>query len=247
MTSSSLHPLDNPIWHSLTSAHKHLAKGDSHARRYPALISPLAAVESGVIQTEKTVTPYDSLEEIIEEGESVFLFLDKKPDSTDPNWKIKFTAPILQMVCQHFIPPVLKTNAPSIELLDDTFIPEMLALTQLTEPGPFKEQTNRMGDYYGILQNGRLAAMSGVRLHLQDYTEVSAVCTHPDFQGKGFAKLLVAKVSQDILANGKTPFLHVKADNAGAIYVYEQLGFKPRRYIHFAILEHAASNVLSSY
>ena len=136
--------------------------------------------------------------------------------------------PLLQMVAG-----AVPTAAASVELEPLTVEngPEMLALAQLTKPGPFALRTVLMGDYLGIRDAGRLVAMTGQRLHLAGYQEVSAVCTHPDYLGRGYARLLVARVARQIIATGKTPFLHVLPDNHGAIAVYRKLGFTTRREI----------------
>ncbi len=102
----------------------------------------------------------------------------------------------------------------------------MVQLARLTKPGPFAKRTIEFGQYYGVFENGRLAAMTGQRLHIQNFTEVSAVCTHPDFLGKGYAAALVQHQMNLILKDGQIPFLHVRADNERAIAVYERLGFK---------------------
>jgi predicted GNAT family acetyltransferase len=115
-------------------------------------------------------------------------------------------------------------------------VPEMLALAQATDPGPFSEGTIQMGRYYGRRsEDGRLAAMAGERLRLTDYTEISAVCTDPAFRGRGYARMLVAGLAAQALAEGSTPFLHVKTEN-GARGLYEALGFRVRRTIQLTVL-----------
>jgi predicted GNAT family acetyltransferase len=75
--------------------------------------------------------------------------------------------------------------------------------------------------------------MTGQRLHPQQYTEVSAVCTHPDHLGKGYASALVQHQVQLILQQGQIPFLHVREDNSRAIALYERLGFRISRNMNF--------------
>ncbi len=116
---------------------------------------------------------------------------------------------------------------------------EMLALAQLTEPGPFRSRTHEMGHFRGIRIHGRLAAMAGERMRFPGYTEVSAVCTHPDFRGLGLARRLSKAVSAAIQARGDTPFLHAWKSNYPAIALYETLGFKWRSDVNVAVLERA--------
>ena len=113
----------------------------------------------------------------------------------------------------------------------------MLALTKLTNPGPVAERTVDFGHYFGIFDKGKLVAMAGQRMHVYNYAEISAVCTHPDYLGRGYAKQLLQLQIQRTLAAGEVPFLHVRFDNDRAINVYESLGFVTRKTIHFYIIK----------
>ena len=117
----------------------------------------------------------------------------------------------------------------------------MLELTTLTKPGPFGPRTHELGTYIGIRDGARLAAMAGERLKVPGFTEVSAVCTHPDFLGRGYAGILMSKVMQGVRERGETPFLHVREDNTRAIGLYERLGFTTRHKGHFAVLRRIAN------
>jgi predicted GNAT family acetyltransferase len=121
--------------------------------------------------------------------------------------------------------------------LDDDDAPEMLALATLTEPGPFLARTHAMGRFRGARLDGRLAAMAGERMRLPGYTEVSGVCTHPDFRGRGLARRLSQIVAAAIQARGETPFLHAWATNTAAIALYESLGFAHRCSVNVAVLK----------
>ena len=79
----------------------------------------------------------------------------------------------------------------------------MIELTALTKPGPFGTRTHELGLYVGIRDQGRLVAMAGERLKVPGYTEISAVCTHPDHVGKGYAAALMAEVMQRIRERGR--------------------------------------------
>lgn len=110
-------------------------------------------------------------------------------------------------------------------------------LAALTKPGPFNTRTIEFGHYHGIFDNGKLVAMTGQRLHIDNYTEVSAVCTHPDHLGKGYAAALIIHQLQLILSQGQKPFLHVRDDNDRAISLYERLGFKVNRSMNFYFMK----------
>ena len=125
---------------------------------------------------------------------------------------------------------------PEILELGPSDVPEMMELTALTKPGPFGKRTHELGSYLGIRHNGKLVAMAGERLKVPGYTEVSAVCTHPEHTGRGYARILMMEVMQRIRSRGETPFLHVRGDNVRAIELYERLGFSQRVLLHFAVL-----------
>jgi ribosomal protein S18 acetylase RimI-like enzyme len=222
-----MHPLDNPIWYALTSRQADLALGDDRARRFPPGIGPLAGL------CDQSEHAYASLAELAQPDESLVLFLDA-PARVPAGWTLEVSGELPQMLCERRLPPPPKL--PVIEL-SESDVPEMLALTRLTRPGPFREQTWSLGGYVGIKVAGKLAAMAGERLHVDGYTEISAVCTHPDFQGKGYASALVAVVANRILDRGEIPFLHTGSANTQAIRVYEKLGFRQRRRVHLAVLK----------
>ena len=113
----------------------------------------------------------------------------------------------------------------------------MLALTKLTKPGPFGKRTIEFGNYEGIFENEQLVAMTGQRFHCFDYIEISAVCTHPDFLGRGFAKQLLLSQLTQILSSSQKPYLHVKGDNERAIQVYLSLGFSIRMPVFFYVIK----------
>jgi predicted GNAT family acetyltransferase len=140
----------------------------------------------------------------------------------------------VQMVATRSV-TALGTN--DILELGDEDAPEMLALAKLTEPGPFLPRTHTMGNFLGIRIGGRLAAMAGERFRFPGHTEVSGVCTHPDFRGRGLARRLSAAVAARIEARGDRPFLHAWKTNRPAISLYETLGFEIRSEVEVKVLE----------
>ena len=111
----------------------------------------------------------------------------------------------------------------------------MVALAELTEPGPFRLRTIELGNFYGVFHGDQLVAMAGKRMHLPGFTEVSGVCTHPDARGRGYARQLMSIVIEEIERDGKAAFLHAFADNP-AVRLYESLGFTLRQHFHFAVV-----------
>jgi predicted GNAT family acetyltransferase len=228
MTSRDHAPLDNPVWHALNSHHAALALGDGLARKYPPRATPFAAF------AEPGEAAYESLLAVLDDQWRVGLLLDE-PDSPPTGWTVVAAHPITQMIWDGGALPAAATA--TIVQMTAADVPEMVALAELTKPGPMAERVLELGNYYGVREGSRLAAIAGERLHLTGYTEVSGVCTHPDFRGRGYAGQLVALVVGKITARSETPFLHLKSDNAAAQRVYESLGFRRRRFINLLVTE----------
>jgi predicted GNAT family acetyltransferase len=229
--SDSPFELDNPIWYSLCTCHARFAQGDSLARRFLPEIGPLAGMK------DQSREAYSSLAQLFAPGDFAVLFLDSEPQIPQ-GWNILRHEPMEQMVCANTAgePAPFTRSEPAIETLSSADIPDILELTALTEPGPFRQRTFELGGFLGIRDAGRLAAISGQRLALPGFTEVSAVCTHPDFRGRGYARALVAAVSRNIRMRGEVPFLEVLQSNTNAVRVYESVGFAVRRTFHLAVV-----------
>lgn len=225
-----MHPLDNVVWTALTTRQANLAKSFDQARRFVPDVSKIAGF------LEPTSRGYESLAALVDSGQTVNLALDA-PYQARPGWILIFGTPMPQMVYEGAgAPPSLSSTAPEIVELGAADVPEMMELTALTKPGPFSQRTHEMGTYLGIRSNGKLTAMAGERMRVPGYTEVSAVCTHPEHTGHGYARILMIEIMQRILSRGETPFLHVREDNVRAIELYHRLGFSRRVLLHLAVL-----------
>ncbi len=212
-------PLDNPVWSCLATRHAHLAQGGPLARRYPAAISPLSGIAAGAAEN---VEALQSLFAIGEEFDVPGEYTSEAP----VRWETRGQIRVVQMIRRDKAP--LPTVTEPISTLGAADVPDMLALVDLTHPGPFRERTIELGAFVGIRRQGRLLAMAGERLWIGDFREVSGVCTHPDAQQRGFARALLAHVTNRMLAAGQTPFLHVDSRNEPAIALYRALGFVRR-------------------
>ena len=217
-------PLDNPVWSALHARHAHLALTAGMAARYPAEVAPFAALR------EPTPAAFEDLRGLVRPGEAVAM-----PTATEiavpDGWKAVQRFGLVQMAYagQDLAPRELNG-------LGDADVPDMLALTTLTRPGPFLAGTIRMGAYFGIrTADGRLAAMAGERFKPEAFTEVSGVCTDPTERGKGHAAHLLGGLVTRILAEGRTPFLHALPDNP-AVALYQRLGFVIRRSMHLVVV-----------
>jgi len=225
--------LDNPIWSSLRSRHRDLALGVGDAARYPSAIAPFF----GVANAEADVA--ESIASLIEPDESVYL-LGVAPRASGA-CSIKAYPLLAQMVCAS---PLAVIDGPSIIELTEAHRADVLELTALVYPHYFRPRTMEMGRYFGIYEvdksgDVRLAAMAGERMGTDTHQEISAICTHPDFNGRGYARRLTAVLTNDNLARGRTPFLHASHENHRALRMYEQLGYAYRPDIGFWSLRRA--------
>jgi len=219
------HPLDNPIWRSLRSRHQTLAIGDARMARYPAQIAPFL----GVAEADQDVE--DLLPSLLPPGDTALL-LARTP-ALYARWELRHITDLAQMICPEPIAAPPPDDSARIVELGPSHRDDVLALTALVYPHYFRPHTMQLGRYFGIYQEGRLAAMAGERMGTDDYTELSAICTHPDFLGRGHARQLLIFLSNDNHARGRIPFLHVSHENPRAIGLYERNGYRMRRDIGF--------------
>lgn len=231
---SAVELLDRPVWSSLSSAHSHLAEGDRLALRYAPDVNRFASAR------DDSGPALSALARLVRPQDPVYI-LQVPEIHIPPGLVAVKQALCVQMVAlASALAPAAASaaGAESIVPLGEADAEEMLALATLTEPGPFLRGTGRMGNFFGVRIDGRLAAMAGERFRFRGYTEVSGVCTHPDFRGRGLASRLSLHVMADIAARGDTPFLHAWKTNHTAISLYERLGFRWRSDVHVAVLEH---------
>ena len=217
--------LDNPVWNALGSRQRDMAQCNGAARRYDREVTPLVGLE------RTDVAAFADLRAMVEPAEVVGL-VRAAPYSVPQGWTVMREITIDQMICDA-VPGATDIELIALGLAD---APEMLDLAKATEPGPFRAGTVRMGRYRGIRDaDGRLMAMAGERMRLDAFTEISGVCTWPEFRGRGLAKALVSALAVEIANEGRTPFLHVKTDNAARL-LYEKLGFRVRTQVHFKVI-----------
>jgi ribosomal protein S18 acetylase RimI-like enzyme len=216
--------LDNPAWFSLAGPHARFALGDDLARRYPGDVAPFVAVrdwnDPGV---------WDRLHRLV--GPSAEIGLNGAPDALPDGWEVLGGGSGVQLVETDVLSP---RPEPEAVLLGADDVPEMLAIVERNQPGPFLPRTHELGRYIGIRRDGRLIAMAGERLHPSGWTEISAVSVDADHRRQGLASRLVLDVAFHIQQRGDRALLHAAATNVGAIAAYERLGFVLRRHTTFA-------------
>jgi ribosomal protein S18 acetylase RimI-like enzyme len=229
--------LDNPVWHALTSRDARLAESRSGAWRY----RPDVSVFYGVDRLDGDA--WGGLAELAGSNRGVVL-VGHEIDRPPPGWIRQETLLAHQMVLTQMVLtglPAESSRPPEQRLapirpLDADDVPRMLELVDATRPGPFRARTHELGPYVGVFQDGRLVAMAGERMHLPGFTEISAVCTHPDVRRRGLGAALTRQVATAIVERGETPFLHVAGSNDSARRLYQQLGFATRRSVTVEIL-----------
>ncbi|MDX3452183.1 GNAT family N-acetyltransferase [Streptomyces sp. ME02-8801-2C] len=218
------HVLDNAAWAALTGPHAHLAERTGRAARYPTDVSPFAALEDPA-----DLRAWDDLAALVGPGTVTPV---TAVQAVPIGWQIEQFGEGVQLVDT----ALYAEPAPEAVRLGPADVPEMLDLVALTQPGPFLPRTVELGTYLGIRDGGRLIALAGERLRPPGWTEISAVCTHPDHRGRGLATRLVRAIAAGIRERGDTPFLHAAASNTNAIRLYESIGFTLRRRTRFALV-----------
>ncbi len=213
--------LDNPVWSSLSETHQSYAVDYGNLKCYHPDYCPFG----GFVKNNKMAKAVDEYSALVDR----FFIVGEKPVISNL-LQINKEVICLQMIIYN--PIDIPINDPIVKLTDE-HIDVLYELVNLVQPGYFKKKTALLGNYYGIFKNDELVAVTGERLQMMDYIEVSAVVTHPDHTGKGYAKQLVTHTVNEIFKQNKTPYLHVIETNIGAIQLYDKLGFTIRRQISF--------------
>src|ERR1700724_1953135 len=226
VSASSTHPLDHPIWNALTSTQSSLAEGGARARRYPPAIAPFAAM------ADMSPPSFAALGDLMSRPDRAVLFTTE-PGTAPGEFKLLLAASGEQMIGAPVETPIRSAEIITLGAAD---VPAMIELTKLTNPGPFTPRTHELGTFLGVRVDGQLVAMAGERMKPADYTEITAVCVHPDHRGRGYAQFLLAAVAHRISARGEIPFLHVFSENAGAIALYRRQGMEIRRRLFVTVL-----------
>ena len=213
--------LDNPVWCSLSETHQNFSVDYDGIKFYHPDYCPF-----GGFDTTENIS-----EHIIEYSKLVdnFFVVGDKPELSN-RLELKKELVCLQMIINDKIDTKIKED---ITVLSDKHTEELFQLVTLVQPGYFKKKTALLGNYFGIFKNGQLISVTGERMQMNEFVEVSAIVTHPDHIGQGYAKQLIANTVNNIFCQGKTPYLHVAETNIGAIGLYEKLGFTTRRKISF--------------
>lgn len=211
-----MHLLDNLFWHTFTGPHAHLVAGTDRAKRYQRGLSPMLGFP------DQAHPDFTGLEAFFDPGERVYT--DGWSGAVPEGWQLEMESTMFKMIWTGRSPEM--DAAPGAIRLGPEHAEAALELATLTKPGPFGLRTIELGEYFGIFEGSRLVAMAGERLHAGNLREISGVCTHPDFQGRGLAKRLMLKLIRREMGRGETPCLHVASANTAAHDLYLRMGFR---------------------
>jgi ribosomal protein S18 acetylase RimI-like enzyme len=207
--------LDNIMWNCFSGPQARFATGSGAVRRYAPGFSPIIGCQ------DPERPDFRELEKHVAPGES--LYVDIWSGAAPDGWRIDKEARMFKMV---WAAPMPADAAPDAVALDSKHAPQAVELAKLTNPGPFGIRTPELGEYFGYFDGERLIAMAGERMEAGTLREISGICTHPDFQGRGLARKLTLKLVHREMQRGLTPFLHVMSHNTGARALYDKLGFR---------------------
>ena len=222
--------LDNIFWHALSGAQARFAAGTAQARRYAPGFSPIVGFADAQRPDFDALAPFCSAQERF--------YCDGWSGAAARGWRIDLESTMLKMIWRGELPA--EDAAPDAVPLRSQHVAQAVALAELTHPGPFGPRTIELGDYFGYFDGTRLIAMAGERACAETLREVSGICTHPDFQGRGLARRLTAKLIRRQMLRGETPFLHVMRDNSGARELYRRMGFVDYRETVVRVVARAA-------
>ncbi len=220
------HILDRPIWSALETAHASLAEGNALARRYPPSIVPFAASADNSAESLQELARLPS-------GEEVMAIVEAEPIIVPEGLMTLSHARLVQMMAER---PPERISDNRVVPLTEADAADMLALATLTKPGPFTLRAQSLGSFWGVKVDGRLVAMAGQRMRQTGFAELSGLCTHPDFQGRGLGTLLFRFVAGEIAARGETAYLHAYTTNTPAIALYEAMGFRIRSEMNLSVV-----------
>jgi ribosomal protein S18 acetylase RimI-like enzyme len=222
------------VWSALNGPHRDLAGECGGLRWYPPSIAPFVATASPDIVPDLESAHRLGL------GDQAY-FVGACPSSLTGGWRIVSRSRILQL-----FPGAgdLQIDEDAGTVLGSADRVAMRELTQIAFPDFFRERTPELGLYLGLYEGGRLVAMAGERLALPGLQEISGVCTHPDFAGRGHARRLTRALMARHRRRGIGSFLHVSEGNAVARRLYESMGFVVRASLGMCKVERTAPSAV---
>ncbi len=214
--------LDNPVWNSLNEIHENISIEFDGIKFYNPSYCPFG----GFTKSNNLINSINEYSNLVDN----FYVVGEKPLFSNLLTLNK------NLICNQMLlkkPIDIEDREQIIELKTKQHKTALFDLVNMVQPGYFSNRTSDLGKYFGIYKKDKLIAVTGERMKMTEFTEVSAVVTHPKHTGKGYAKQLIKQTTNQIFKENKIPYLHVAESNIGAIKLYEKLGFTTRRKISF--------------
>lgn len=216
------HKLDNPAWNSLNEIHKKFSIEYKGIKFYRPEYCPFGGSIDKDMAMEG-ISEYSNLTDS-------FFVIGKKPLLNNS------IALKRDLVCNQMLlrtPINIDFKEEIIHLKNENQRQDLFNLVSLVQPGYFRNETADLGKYFGIYKDNELVAATGERMKMKEFTEISAIVTHPKHTRNGYAKQLIKYTTNQVFQENKLPYLHVVESNTRAIKLYEKLGFTTRRKISF--------------
>jgi hypothetical protein len=160
--------LDNPIWNALTTTERDKNIGTIDFAFFDAEIAPFIGMPNWDKYHQQ------ELFKNVPDNRNWFLLIGHEVDFIE-DIDIAFSLPLYQFTCSNLNKEPITKKQIEMVPLNENHVDEMIALTQLTKPGPFTKRTIEFGGYYGIFEHDKLVSMGGERLHINNFTEISAI------------------------------------------------------------------------
>ena len=147
MTKNS-HKLDNPVWYSLSETHKDVAINYHNIKFYQPAYCPFG----GFSDSNNVALQVDEYSKLTNQ----FFVVGEKPLLSEKIFLRK------ELVClQMILEKRIETNiAGEIIELDDNATDALSNLVNDVQPGYFKAKTILLGNYFGIIKDDKLVAVT---------------------------------------------------------------------------------------
>ena len=212
--------LDNIMWNCMSGPHAKFATGAGAVRRYAPGFSPIVGCQ------DPEHPDFATLEKYCEPGESFYLDI----------WSGIRARRLAHRKRSEDVQDGLggaaarrRCGARTPSRFSQLISARRWSSRSSRTPGPSVRARPSWENISATSRASELIAMAGERMCAGDLHEVSGICTHPEYQGRGLARKLTLKLVRRQLQRGKTPFLHVMSHNTAARALYEKMGFRNYR------------------
>ncbi|MDE2429567.1 MAG: GNAT family N-acetyltransferase [Burkholderiales bacterium] len=217
MTATNSLPMpDNMVWKTMNELNRQYSAGSETTRRYVKGFAPFIAFAD---LAYPDLTPLEALSEA---GE--LLYCDGWSGAVPDGWQLESESLLLNMLW-HLPAPLTEATTDDFPVLTAQHHAAVSELVRQSPAGPFGLGNLQLGRHIGIVEQGQLIAMAGMRNCAGNWREICSVVTHPAYRGKGLARQLVAAQIRYAMQGGHGVFLRVLDDNLAARRLYRHMGF----------------------